>query len=208
MARSSGIVTHIEPLSGEALGPGGHGAGREVLISGVRDPGCPQYSELENLGQILVRAQGQVLPDVAHHDGLHPLEAQVKSYTGEKPPLDLSILGYRIDFSERVEFPSLSSDKIDRCLGAHPPGGREMPLAWSRETCRAYTLAGAPVAADRAGRLEAWALEALRARLGTGWCIPASPPHTAGWTAGGHRGVHGGDRALCAAGVYYRKKGK
>lgn len=50
-----------------------------------------------------------------------------------------------------------------------------MPLALSRETCRAYTLAAAPVDADAAERLlEERLLEALRARLGDGEVVHTS----------------------------------
>ena len=156
VARSSGIVTHIEPLSGEALvAQGDTVLAGEVLISGAVTLDAPQYSELENLGQILVRAQGQVFARTWHTmTASIPLEAQVKSYTGEKASRwTLSILGHRIDFFGKsgISFPEY--DKITDTWALTLPGGREMPLALSRETCRAYTLAAAPVDADAAERL-------------------------------------------------------
>ena len=156
VARSSGIVTHIEPLSGEALvAQGDTVLAGEVLISGAVTLDAPQYSELENLGQILVRAQGQVFARTWHTmTASIPLEAQVKSYTGEKASRwTLSILGHRIDFFGKsgISFPGY--DKITDTWALTLPGGREMPLALSRETCRAYTLAAAPVDADAAERL-------------------------------------------------------
>lgn len=138
---------------------------------------APQYSELENLGQILVRAQGQVFARTWHTmTASIPLEAQVKSYTGEKASRwTLSILGHRIDFFGKsgISFPGY--DKITDTWGAHPARRPEMPLALSRETCRAYTLAAAPVDADAAERLlEERLLEALRARLGDGEVVHTS----------------------------------
>ena len=149
----------------------------EVLISGAVTLDAPQYSELENLGQILVRAQGQVFARTWHTmTASIPLEAQVKSYTGEKASRwTLSILGHRIDFFGKsgISFPEY--DKITDTWALTLPGGREMPLALSRETCRAYTLAAAPVDADAAERLlEERLLEALRARLGDGEVVHTS----------------------------------
>ena len=178
VARSSGIVTHIEPLSGEALvAQGDTVLAGEVLISGAVTLDAPQYSELENLGQILVRAQGQDFARTWHTmTASIPLEAQVKSYTGEKASRwTLSILGHRIDFFGKsgISFPEY--DKITDTWALTLPGGREMPLALSRETCRAYTIAAAPVDADAAERLlEERLLEALRARLGDGEVVHTS----------------------------------
>lgn len=85
----------------------------EVLISGAVTLDAPQYSELENLGQILVRAQGQVFARTWHTmTASIPLEAQVKSYTGEKASRwTLTSWDIASIFSERVEFPSLSMIK-------------------------------------------------------------------------------------------------
>ena len=125
VARSSGIVTHIEPLSGEALvAQGDTVLAGEVLISGAVTLDAPQYSELENLGQILVRAQGQVFARTWHTmTASIPLEAQVKSYTGEKASRwTLSILGHRIDFFGKsgISFPEY--DKITDTWALTLPG--------------------------------------------------------------------------------------
>ena len=210
VARSSGIVTHIEPLSGEALvAQGDTVLAGEVLISGAVTLDAPQYSELENLGQILVRAQGQVFARTWHTmTASIPLEAQVKSYTGEKASRwTLSILGHRIDFFGKsgISFPEY--DKITDTWALTLPGGREMPLALSRETCRAYTLAGGRGRGGAAagGAAAGGPSGAAGRRRGGAYQLLL---RTAGRTAGGHPPgrVHGGDRALCAAGAYYRRK--
>ena len=178
VSAATGIITHMEVLEGQPLFQEGDTVlAGEVLISGAVTLDAPQYSELENLGQILVRAQGQVFARTWHTmTASIPLEAQVKSYTGEKASRwTLSILGHRIDFFGKsgISFPEY--DKITDTWALTLPGGREMPLALSRETCRAYTLAAAPVDADAAERLlEERLLEALRARLGDGEVVHTS----------------------------------
>ena len=78
VARSSGIVTHIEPLSGEALvAQGDTVLAGEVLISGAvtLDTGAGPGTGL--------------CPDVAHHDGLHPPGGPGEIvYRREGQPLD------------------------------------------------------------------------------------------------------------------------
>ncbi|MFQ9918571.1 MAG: sporulation protein YqfD [Flavonifractor plautii] len=187
VARSSGIVTHIEPLSGEALvAQGDTVLAGEVLISGAVTLDAPQYSELENLGQILVRAQGQVFARTWHTmTASIPLEAQVKSYTGEKASRwTLSILGHRIDFFGKsgISFPEY--DKIADAWALTLPGGGRCPGLSGRP---AGPIPSPAPDADAAERLleeggcwspsRGW-LQAAR------WCIPASPS-AAGWTAGG-----------------------
>ena len=177
VARSSGIVTHIEPLSGEALvAQGDTVLAGEILISGVIDVPEPQYADTD-LGTRITHAMGNVWARTWRTlEARIPLEAQVKSYTGEKASRwTLSILGHRIDFFGKsgISFPEY--DKITDTWALTLPGGREMPLALSRETCRAYTLAAAPVDADAAERLlEERLLEALRARLGDGEVVHTS----------------------------------
>ena len=213
VARSSGIVTHIEPLSGEALvAQGDTVLAGEVLISGAVTLDAPQYSELENLGQILVRAQGQVFARTWHTmTASIPLEAQVKSYTGEKASRwTLSILGHRIDFFGKsgISFPEY--DKITDTWALTLPGGREMPLALSRETCRAYTLAAAPVDADAAGAAAGGA--GCWRPFGRGWetarwCIPASPPHSGmdGWRSPSRPSARRRSGALCRWSLLQKK---
>ena len=105
-----------------------------------------------------------------------PLEAPVKAYTGEEHSRwALTLFGRRIDFFGKsgISFPEY--DKISRTWTLTLPGGREMPLAITRETCRAYTLESAPVetAAARA-LLEEELLAALRESVGEGEILNAS----------------------------------
>lgn len=189
VARSSGIVTHIEPLSGEALvAQGDTVLAGEVLISGAVTLDAPQYSELENLGQILVRAQGQVFARTWHTmTASIPLEAQVKSYTGEKASRwTLSILG---------------AHPARRPGDAPGPEPGDLPGLYPRRRAGGRGRSGAAAGGAAAGGPSG----AAGRRRGGAYQLLL---RTAGWTAGGHPPgrVHGGDRALCAAGVYYRRK--
>ena len=148
-----------------------------MLISGSVILDAPMYSERENLGTMEVRAQGQVYARTWRTlAAALPLEAPVKAYTGEEHSRwALTLFGRRIDFFGKsgISFPEY--DKISRTWTLTLPGGREMPLALTRETCRAYTLESAPVetAAARA-LLEEELLAALRESVGEGEILNAS----------------------------------
>ena len=177
VSAATGIITHMEVLEGQPLFQEGDTVlAGEILISGVIDVPEPQYADTD-LGTRITHAMGNVWARTWRTlEARIPLEAQVKSYTGEKASRwTLSILGHRIDFFGKsgISFPEY--DKITDTWALTLPGGREMPLALSRETCRAYTLAAAPVDADAAERLlEERLLEALRARLGDGEVVHTS----------------------------------
>ena len=178
VARASGIITGIDALSGEArFAVGDTVVEGDVLISGSVVLDAPMYSERENLGTMEVRAQGQVYARTWRTlTAALPLEAPVKAYTGEEHSRwALTLFGRRIDFFGKsgISFPEY--DKISRTWTLTLPGGREMPLAFTRETCRAYTLESAPVetAAARA-LLEEELLAALRESVGEGEILNAS----------------------------------
>ena len=178
VARASGIITGIDALSGEArFAVGDTVVEGDVLISGSVILDAPMYSERENLGTMEVRAQGQVYARTWRTlTAALPLEAPVKAYTGEEHSRwALTLFGRRIDFFGKsgISFPEY--DKISRTWTLTLPGGREMPLAFTRETCRAYTLESAPVetAAARA-LLEEELLTALRESVGEGEILNAS----------------------------------
>ena len=178
VAAADGIITHIEPWAGDAQVHEGDAVCQgDVLISGSVILDAPMYSERENLGTMEVRAQGQVYARTWRTlTAALPLEAPVKAYTGEEHSRwALTLFGRRIDFFGKsgISFPEY--DKISRTWTLTLPGGREMPLALTRETCRAYTLESAPVetAAARA-LLEEELLAALRESVGEGEILNAS----------------------------------
>ena len=178
VARASGIITGIDPLSGEArFGVGDTVVEGDVLISGTVTLDAPMYSELENLGTMEVQAQGQVYARTWRTlTAAIPLEAQVKAYTGEEHSRwTLTMFGRRIDFfgNSGISFPEY--DKISHTWTLTLPGGREMPLALTRETRRAYTLETAPVEGEAArALLEEELLRALRESVGDGEILQTS----------------------------------
>ena len=172
VATAPGIVTRMEVLEGEAARSVGDTVLEgEVLISGSMRLDAPAYSEVPELGRLDVRAVGQVWARTWRTlSAAIPLEAQVKAYTGEEQSTwALTVLGQRIVFFGKsgISFPKY--DKISQTWTAELPGGREMPLALSRETCRAYTTEDRPLDRDAAETLlEERLLEALQAELGEG----------------------------------------
>ena len=119
----------------------------ETLISGTVHLDAPKYSELPDLGTIQVRAEGRVYARTWRTFSAQlPLEAQVKRYTGEEDSIwSVTVLGRRIEFFGRGGISFDRYDKIRNTWNLTLPGGREMPLAVIRETCRAYQLETAPV---------------------------------------------------------------
>ena len=148
VARSSGIVTHIEPLSGEALvAQGDTVLAGEILISGVIDVPEPQYADTD-LGTRITHAMGNVWARTWRTlEARIPLEAQVKRYTGEEVTrYSLGILDRRLNFYGNS---GISLDKYDKITSSHSltlPGGRVMPLVLRVERYRGY--ATEPVALD------------------------------------------------------------
>ena len=172
VARASGIITKVEALTGEAVVKVGDTVLEgETLISGTIHLEGPAYSEVPEIGQIQVRASGRVYARTWRTlTAQLPLEAQVKRYTGEeKSRWSLTVLGRRVDFFGRGGISFDRYDKISRTWTLTLPGGREMPLALNRETCRAYetdTLAVEPAAAE--AMLKERLLEALEEAVGEG----------------------------------------
>ena len=168
----SGIITGIEPLSGEALVEEGDTVLEgETLISGTVHLAAPQYSEVPDLGTIQVRAEGKVYARTWRTlEGEIPLEAGVKIYTGEEETCwSVTVLGQRLVFFGNSGIPFDQYDKINRVWELTLPGGRKMPLTVRKETCRAYTTAAVEIDADAArSLLEERLLEALEEAVGAG----------------------------------------
>ena len=177
VARASGILTGVSPLSGEALvEPGDTVAEGDVLISGTVVLDAPQYSEKENLGTMEVRARGEVTARTWRTlTAAIPLEAPVKAYTGEaRSRWTLTLFGRRFDFFGKGGISAPGYDKISRTWTLTLPGGREMPLALTRETCRAYALETAPLNREAArALLEAELYAALEETVGEGEILRA-----------------------------------
>lgn len=181
VAGATGIITQMEVLAGEAkFREGDTVIAGETLISGVVDLKEPAYST-GDLGVMLVHAQGKVYARTWRTlKAVIPLEAPVKSYTGaEISRFSLSLLGRRINFygNGGISFPEY--DKISQTKTIVLPGGVPLPIALTRETCRAYTTLAAPVDPAAAEELLKTALDgALRAAIGGGEVLRAD--YTAG----------------------------
>lgn len=172
VARASGIITKVEALTGEAVVKVGETVLEgEPLISGTIHLEGPAYSETPEIGQIQTRASGRVYARTWRTFAAQlPLEAQVKQYTGEEDSVwSVTVLGRRLEFFGKGGISFNRYDKISRTWTLTLPGGREMPLAVQRETCRAYeteTLAVEPDAAQ--AMLKERLLEALEEAVGEG----------------------------------------
>ena len=141
VARSSGIVTHIEPLSGEALvAQGDTVLAGEVLISGDVELRKPEDSDYD-IGKLVVRAAGEVTARTWRTlEASIPLTAQVKEYTGRERTLwSAEILWGSIEFYGNS---SISYEKYDKITQDHTLTlfGRTLPFGVTQVTCREYTL--------------------------------------------------------------------
>lgn len=148
VATASGIITKLDALSGEALVKVGDTVVEgDVLISGTVRLESPPYSENPYIGSYQVRASGTVYARTWRTLTAEiPLEATVKAYTGEEDcRWTLTVLGQEIDFSRKGGISFDRYDKIRDTWTLTIPGGREMPLALNRETCRAYELESTPI---------------------------------------------------------------
>jgi len=171
VAGATGIITHMEVLSGEAKFKKGDTVLKgETIISGVVDIKEPAYST-GDLGVMLVHAQGKVYARTWRTlKAVIPTQADVKSYTGqEKTRFSLVVLGHRINFygNGGISFPKY--DKINKAKALILPGGAVMPISFNRETYRAYTTLTAPIDLAAAEELLRMQLEkALCAAIGDG----------------------------------------
>lgn len=172
VARASGIITKVEALTGEAVVQVGDTVLEgETLISGTIHLEGPAYSETPEIGQIHIRASGRVYARTWRTFAAQlPLEAPVKRYTGDKTSLwSLTVLGRRFDFFGKGGISFDRYDKISRTWTLTLPGGKEMPLAVQRETCRAYELEKLAVEPDAAeAMLRQRLMEALEEAVGEG----------------------------------------
>jgi len=176
VARAPGLVTDLSVLEGEAaVKEGDTVLAGELLIAGNIHIEGPEYGEVD-LGWRRVKANGLIYARTWRTlEAEIPLEARVKSYTGEEIALwSLNLLGRRINFYGNSGISFAEYDKITDVWTASLPGGQEMPLSLTRETVRAYDTAPAPVDIAAAEELLRARLdEALRQQLGSGEVISA-----------------------------------
>lgn len=138
---ATGIITHMEVLDGQAnFQEGDTVLEGEIIISGVTDLKEPKYGTVD-AGQRLVHARGKVYARTWRTlTAQIPLEAQVKTYTGEEQTrLSLLVLGRSVNFFGNGGISMDKYDKITKTYCLTLPGGREMPLALRREQYRGYT---------------------------------------------------------------------
>ena len=160
VADGSGIITHMEVLSGQALFQEGDTVVEgEVVISGIIDLEEPLYSEID-MGTLTVHAAGRVYARTWRTlTAVIPLEATVKEYTGAQTDRwSLFLLGHRLQFYKNGGISYERYDKIKNDRTWILSGGRVMPLTLTQETVREYDLTTATIDPDAAEEL-------LRSRL-------------------------------------------
>lgn len=167
VADGSGIITHMEVLTGQALFQEGDTVVEgEVVISGVVDLPEPAYSETD-LGTLTVHAAGKVYARTWRTlTAVLPLQAGVKEYTGaETSHWSLTIFGHRLQFYKNG---GISYERYDKIKNTHIltlPGGREMPIALTKETAREYHVGAASIDPDAGEKLLRQRLEARLTEL-------------------------------------------
>lgn len=177
VAEAPGIIDHMEVLEGErAVTEGATVLEGEVLISGRFPNPVPQYSEVTPEWRE-VRAAGMVYARTWRKlEASIPLEARVKTYTGEEEARwALHFLGWRVNFYGNSRISTTGYDKITEVWTARLPSGQELPLAVSRETARRYETAAAELdSAAAQAMLEERLYAALAARVGDGEILSAA----------------------------------
>lgn len=177
VSTADGIVTQVETWSGEALvAEGDTVAVGEVLITGNVSMKPPMYSEAP-IRYFQTHARGRVEARTWRTlTASIPLTAQVKEYTGEeKTRYALTIFGLRVKFYQNAGISWPHYDKISNVYQAGLPDGRQLPLTWTAERCRAYEPVEVEVDAAAAQTLlEERLLAALKERLGEGGQVTAT----------------------------------
>ena len=162
VADGSGIITKMRVLNGQAkFHVGDTVVEGDILISGIMDLEEPQYSTID-MGTLTVHSEGIVQARTWRTlSAIFPLEATVKTYSGQKT--DLWSLTF---FSRRLQFyknGGLSYERYDTIVKSHSlslPQVGTLPIALTRETVREYHLTAAPIDPEAAEELLRTQLEA------------------------------------------------
>ena len=140
ISSATGIITHIEPWTGDACFQEGETVCKgEVLIEGRIQLDPPPLVEAE-LGTMLVHAEGTVLARTWHTITANlDLNAPAKAYTGRAiTRRSLSVMGRRMNFYQNSGIPYENYDTIIQSKTWTPARGKTLPIVWQTETIREY----------------------------------------------------------------------
>ncbi len=169
VAEAPGIITGVEEWAGDAVvAEGDTVLPGDVLIRGAVELEPPPWSE-NPPGWMPVRAMGKVEGRTWRTlTAAIPLEAQVKSWTGEsRSRWSVTVFGRRINFSQNSGIDYERYDKISKTWTLPLPGVGTLPFSLQRETWREYELAEVPVDPEAAqAMLEQRLSQQLEQQLG------------------------------------------
>lgn len=168
---TEGIITHMEPWSGDALFQEGDAVLEgEVLISGIMTMDPPAFTE-QDLGTMTVRASGRVLAQTWRTlEAKTGLTAPGKAYTGRAMKrYSLNLMGRRLNFYQNSGISYGKYDRMTQIKTWAPLGDRGLPILWQRETIREYETAPLSLDPEQAETmLKDRLAETLAARLDEG----------------------------------------
>ena len=140
ISQADGIITQVEPLTGEAaVAEGDTVAKGEVLISGLISIEPPLYSD-QPVRYYQTHARGRVYARTWRTlEAVIPLSAQVKRYTGEERAVwSFQFLDLQFNFYKSSSIPGEGYDKITTVHQLTLPGGRSLPMMLTAAQYRAY----------------------------------------------------------------------